>query len=181
MSEQAIFPEIIVAVDGFCADLFTSSLRLPSELCYIRFVPIEGSSEAQCSLTQVSSSLCIEHMDTGKQHHILQPVILKDLILHILSLCSLEANKYKNNGIYQLDYDSRTLLRDGEIYRLTELEADIIAGCIDPVSIEQLTEQCWGHTDEYSIQSLRSALSRLRQKIDDSEFLLSDAAGFITF
>ena len=86
---------------------------------------------------------------------------------------------------YKIDLNSRELISENNILKLTEKETNIIiylSQSADPVSIEQLQSDVWGYGSELETHTVETHIYRLRKKIfkkfNDNNFILSHKNGY---
>ena len=86
---------------------------------------------------------------------------------------------------YKIDLNSRELISENNILKLTEKETNIIiylSQSANPVSIEQLQSDVWGYGSKLETHTVETHIYRLRKKIskkfNDNKFILSHKNGY---
>ena len=122
-------------------------------------------------------------------------LIIKDYpikIKKILELINVNflRNNYKvkskiNIGSYILNLNSKEISRDNKKLFLTERESNLILflkKSSNPVNINQLQKEVWGHISELETHTVETHIYRLRKKIKqifaDDEFINSTQNGY---
>jgi len=87
---------------------------------------------------------------------------------------------------YTINLNSREVISDGLILRLTEREIDTIiylAKAKQPVSISKLQYDVWGYNTDIETHTVETHIYRLRQKIlktfKDNDFIMSKKEGYL--
>ena len=90
-----------------------------------------------------------------------------------------------NLGIYKLNLNSRKIFDSEKDLDLTEKEADIIIflkNSKEPVSINELQTNVWGHSSKLETHTVETHIYRLRKKISNkfgnTDFILSTKSGY---
>ena len=116
------------------------------------------------------------------------PIKIKK-ILELINVNFLK-NSYKvkskiNIGSYILNLNSKEISRDNKKLFLTERESNLILflkKSSNPVNINQLQKEVWGHTSELETHTVETHIYRLRKKIKqifaDDEFINSTQNGY---
>ena len=88
-------------------------------------------------------------------------------------------------GQYKIDLNSRELMAEKNILKLTEKETNIIiylSQSNDPVSVDQLQFHVWGYRSKLETHTVETHIYRLRKKIlkkfNDEDFILSYKNGY---
>ena len=90
-----------------------------------------------------------------------------------------------NIGKYKIDLNSRQLIFNNQILKLTEKEANIIIYLYksnSPVKINQLQKEVWGFKSKLETHTVETHIYRLRKKIlkifKDNDFIISKKNGY---
>ena len=123
-------------------------------------------------------------------------IILKDFpldIKKILELININVLKYSYKsqsqikiGLYNLNLNSKEISLDNKKLFLTERESNLILflkNSVNPVNINQLQKEVWGHISELETHTVETHIYRLRKKIkekfNDNRFIISTQNGYI--
>ena len=86
---------------------------------------------------------------------------------------------------YNLDLNSRELIKDGQKLKLTEKESELIiylSKCADAVDVNQLKKEVWDYQSKLETHTVETHIYRLRKKIHkifyDNEFIISKKNGY---
>ena len=89
-------------------------------------------------------------------------------------------------GNYIIDLNSKNILRDKKILKLTEKEISTIlylSKFKKPISVKELQLKVWDHKSVLETHTVETHIHRLRKKIkekfDDGEFIVSHKAGYL--
>ena len=122
-------------------------------------------------------------------------LILKNFPLNIKKILELiNINLLKNNfrlqsqikiGSYNLNLNSKEISLDNKKLFLTERESNLILflkNSENPVNINQLQKEVWGHISDLETHTVETHIYRLRKKIkekfDDGKFIISTQNGY---
>ena len=122
-------------------------------------------------------------------------LVLKNFPLDIKKILELiNINLLKNNfkfqsqikiGSYNLNLNSKEISLDKKKLFLTERESNLILflkNSENPVNINQLQKEVWGHISDLETHTVETHIYRLRKKIkekfDDSKFIISTQNGY---
>jgi len=122
-------------------------------------------------------------------------IVLKNFPLDIKKILELiNINLLKNNyklqsqikiGSYNLNLNSKEISLDNKKLFLTERESSLILylkNSANPVNINQLQKEVWGHISDLETHTVETHIYRLRKKIkdkfDDSKFIISTQNGY---
>ena len=117
------------------------------------------------------------------------PIIINDLI-EIINLRFLKKRFNLQSEItvknYKLNLNSRQISLDNLTMDLTEREINLILflqKSKNPVKIDELQKEVWGHNSELETHTVETHIYRLRKKIkqkfEDSNFILSSKDGYL--
>ena len=116
------------------------------------------------------------------------PIVITKLIENInVKLIKLKYLDQSNLSIkdYQLDINSRIILKDNKQLKLTEKEIDIILFLNEnnnPQKIDKLQSKVWKYSLNLETHTVETHIYRLRKKIrekfDDDEFIFSTENGY---
>ena len=110
-------------------------------------------------------------------------------ILELINI-NLLKNNYKLQsqikiGLYSLNLNSKEISLDNQKLFLTERETNLILflkNSENPVNINQLQKEVWGHISDLETHTVETHIYRLRKKIkekfDDSKFIISTQNGY---
>ena len=99
-------------------------------------------------------------------------------------------NSYKSQsqikiGSYNLNLNSKEISLDNKKLFLTERESNLILflkNSENPVNINQLQKEVWGHISDLETHTVETHIYRLRKKIkekfDDNKFIISTQNGY---
>mgnify|MGYP001156934480 FL=1 len=86
---------------------------------------------------------------------------------------------------YNLDLNSRELIKDDKKLKLTEKESELIiylSKCTDPVDVNELQKEVWDYHSKLETHTVETHIYRLRKKIykifNDKEFIISKKNGY---
>jgi len=122
-------------------------------------------------------------------------IVLKNFPLDIKKILELiNINLLKNSyklqsqikiGSYNLNLNSKEISLDNKKLFLTERESNLILflkSSTNPVNINQLQKEVWGHISDLETHTVETHIYRLRKKIkekfDDSKFIISTQNGY---
>lgn len=108
--------------------------------------------------------------DTHHSHisYFLCPVSLRDICVFLTEQSPASIGNAEG---YIFNPNTRELRKGKDVFRLTELERNILAALDVPRSAEELSITLWGRANDHTLHSVRSAASRLRQKCSDIDIL----------
>ena len=113
-------------------------------------------------------------------------------ITKLLEKINIELIKFQFNeksridiGNYKIDLNSRQLIFNNQMLKLTEKEANIITYLYksnSPVKINQLQKEVWGFKSKLETHTVETHIYRLRKKIlqmfKDGDFIISKKNGY---
>ena len=110
--------------------------------------------------------------------------LIEKINIQSLKLQFNEKSEFKISK-YKIDLNSRELLGKNDKLKLTEKEANIIvylSRSSEPVSVDQLQFDVWGHRSTLETHTVETHIYRLRKKIlkkfNDDNFILSHKNGY---
>ena len=110
--------------------------------------------------------------------------LIEKINIQSLKLQFNEKSEFKISK-YKIDLNSRELIGKNDKLKLTEKEANIIvylSRSSEPVSVDQLQFDVWGHRSTLETHTVETHIYRLRKKIlkkfDDNNFILSHKNGY---
>ena len=144
------------------------------------------------NLTNDSNDLIIVSQNNSKFKN---QIVLKNFPLDIKKILelinvNLLKNSYKSQsqikiGSYYLNLNSKEISLDNKKLFLTERESNLILflkSSTNPVNINQLQKEVWGHISDLETHTVETHIYRLRKKIkekfDDSRFIISTQNGY---
>ena len=144
------------------------------------------------NLNELNSYLIITKKEISKFQN---QIVLKNFPLKInkiIETININFLKIKFNqqsdidlGNYKLNLNSRKIFDSEKDLDLTEKEADIIIflkNSKEPVSINELQTNVWGHSSKLETHTVETHIYRLRKKIkntfDDNNFIKSSKLGY---
>ena len=144
------------------------------------------------NLTNDSNDLIIVSQNNLKFKN---QIVLKNFPLDIKKILELiNVNLLKNSyklqsqikiGSYYLNLNSKEISLDNKKLFLTERESNLILflkSSTNPVNINQLQKEVWGHISDLETHTVETHIYRLRKKIkekfDDSRFIISTQNGY---
>ena len=132
---------------------------------------------------------------SDKKHSNINNLVLDNLPINILKLfekINIEFLKLQFNNQsklminqYMIDLNSREMISDNSILKLTEKEINIItylSKLNKPVSIEELQKNVWSYQSDIETHTVETHIYRLRKKIlntfNDKDFIISEKNGY---
>ena len=110
--------------------------------------------------------------------------LIEKINIRSLKLQFNEKSEFKISE-YKIDLNSRELIGKNDKLKLTEKEANIIvylSRSSEPVSVDQLQFDVWGHRSTLETHTVETHIYRLRKKIfkkfNDNNFILSHKNGY---
>jgi len=132
---------------------------------------------------------------SDKKYSDINNLVLDNLPINILKLfekINIEFLKLQFNNQsklminqYTIDLNSREMISDNSILKLTEKEINIItylSKLNKPVSIEELQKNVWSYQSDIETHTVETHIYRLRKKIlntfNDKDFIISEKNGY---
>jgi hypothetical protein len=88
-------------------------------------------------------------------------------------------------GLYNLDFNSKKIFKDGIYLELTEKEVkliDFLKSSKNPISIDELQKKVWGYASSLDTHTVETHVYRLRKKFlktfEDENFIISKKSGY---
>jgi len=156
------------------------------------FLLVDEKNFNDPNLIKESSDLIIVSKDNSNFKN---QLVLKNFPLNIKKILEfININLLRNNfklqskikiGLYNLNLNSKEISVDNKKLFLTERESNLILflkNSENPVNINQLQKEVWGHISDLETHTVETHIYRLRKKIkekfDDSKFIISTQNGY---